>query len=413
MAEKLPMLALSPTMESGTIVKWHIAENSSFSSGTVLCEVETDKATMDYEATADGLLRKIVVAEGGKVRVGEAIGITGAAEEDISSLLAEVQQPKAVEKPEPEAQPAPEKPAVQKGSTIATGASPVKGRVPGGVIASPLARAMAKELGVHLASVSGSGPHGRIVKADIERAATQNSTAVSSVSSGDPGADTMVPITEKRRSIASRLTESKVNSPHFYLTVSVVMDTLLEARKLVNLKIAPKLSLNAFFMKFVAEALRRHPAINASWGTDAITQHGSVAIALAVAQKDGLITPIVRNCAAKGVDAIDHELRDLIVRAREGRLAPEEYTKGTFTISNLGSFGVREFTAIINPPNAAILAIGEIFREPFEKADGSVGFRSALNMTLSCDHRLIDGAAAAAFAENLKTMIEHPVFALV
>lgn len=411
MAEKLPMLALSPTMESGTIVKWHIAENSSFTSGTVLCEVETDKATMDYEATTDGLLRKIVVAEGGKVRVGGTIGIIGAADEDISSLLAEVQQPKAAEKIEPVTQPEQEKQAAIAVSATATSASSVKGHMPGGVIASPLARAMAKELGVHLASVSGSGPHGRIVKTDIERAATQRSTAVQQISSG--ASDTMVPITDKRRIIASRLTESKVNAPHFYLTVSVVMDVLLEARKQINLKSTPKLSLNAFLIKFVAEALRRHPAINASWGTDSIIQHGSVDIALAVAQKDGLITPIVRNCAAKGANAIDHELRDLIARAREGRLAPEEYTNGTFTISNLGTFGVREFTAIINPPNAAILAIGGIFREPFEKADGSVGFRSALNMTLSCDHRLIDGVAAAAFAENLKAMIEHPVFALL
>ena len=409
MAERLLMLALSPTMETGTIVRWNRVEGDSFASGEVLCEVETDKATMEYEASSDGTLRKIVAPEGTKVKVGDVIAISAAPDEDISELLA-----------------APDSSA-SAGTTlslptenVAAGTAPVametnrvdaEGHLPDGVRASPLARRIARERGISLRSLHGSGPGGRIIKADLENAATLPGGDARPQQSA--ASDTLIPLSDKRRIIASRLTESKLVSPHFYLTVSVVADGLVAARKEINRTAEPHLSLNAFIIKLVAAALHRHPEVNASMTDDAIVHHGSVDVALAVAQPDGLVTPVVRDAHHKGIFEIDGELRDLISRAREGKLAPEEYSGSTFTISNLGSYGVHQFAAIINPPNAAILSVGEIFREPYEAADGSVAFRSAMLMTLSCDHRIIDGAVAGEFARDLKNCIERPVTALL
>ena len=407
MAGKLLMLALSPTMESGRIARWHVEENGSFAQGDVLCEVETDKATMDYEATESGTLRKIVASAGSKVRVGEVIALTGGDDEDIGPLLAEIGSDA----------PADAAPPMETGeSSGSVAGQPITpdavSHLPDGVKASPLARELARQRGVRLQSVTGSGPGGRIVKDDVERAASF--TNQMTFHAGTPsGSDIVIPVSDKRRIVASRLTESKLNSPHFYLTVKAAMDSLIEARREINSRAEPHLSLNAFVVKLVAEALRRHPDVNASWEGDTIIRHGSVDVALAVAQPDGLVTPVVRNAAQKGIVAIDDELRDLIGRAREGRLSPEEYSDSTFTISNLGSYGVRQFTAIINPPNAAILAVGEIFREPYEAENKTVAFRSAMYLTLSCDHRIIDGAAAATFARDLREMIERPVSALL
>ena len=413
MAEKLLMLALSPTMKTGTIVRWSRAEGDAFSSGDVLCEVETDKATMEYEAASDGTLRKIIAPEGTKVNVGDIIAVSAAPDEDISGLLSEMTAANATPAPSSHV----EKDVGAAALSPVSDAAPQEespagaGRLPGGVRASPLARKIADERGIDLRSVKGSGPGGRIVKADLEHAAA-GKTAVSrplpSVAS-----DTLIPLSDKRRIIASRLTESKLASPHFYLTVKAAVDGLVAARAEINRTTVPRLSFNAFLVKLMAAALYRHPQVNASWTDDAIVRHGSVDVALAVAQPDGLITPVVRGVEHKGIVGIDRELRDLISRAREGKLSPEEYSASTFTISNLGSYGVHQFAAIINPPNAAILSVGEIFREPYEAPGGTLAFRSAMYLTLSCDHRLIDGAAAGEFARDLKEMIERPVTALL
>jgi pyruvate dehydrogenase E2 component (dihydrolipoamide acetyltransferase) len=407
MAEMLQMLALSPTMETGTIVKWNRAEGDTFSSGDVLCEVETDKATMEYEAASDGTLRKITAPAGSKVRVGDLIAINATADEDISELLASAPataQEGAVESAETAA------PDVAA-DMIAVAAQGENSHLPDGVRASPLARKIARERGINLRTIQGSGPGGRIVKADLGRSSAAK--PVRRLPAAVEAIDTVVPLSDKRRIIAARLSESKLASPHFYLTVKVAADGLVSVRSEINKTTEPRLSFNAFLVKLVAAALSRHPQVNASWTDDAIIRHGSVDIALAVAQPDGLVTPVVRGAQRKGIIEIDTELRDLISRAREGKLSPEEYSDSTFTISNLGSYGVHQFAAIINPPNAAILSIGEIFREPYEAAGNTVAFRSAMFLTLSCDHRIIDGAAAGEFARDLKNMIERPISALL
>ncbi len=406
MAEMLQMLALSPTMETGTIVKWIRAEGDAFSSGDVLCEVETDKATMEYEAASEGILRKITAPAGSKVRVGDLIAINATADEDISKLLASAPAaaPDGLESAEAAA------PNVAA-DTVAVAAHGVNSHLPDDVRASPLARKIAREHGINLRTVQGSGPRGRIVKADLER--TLAAKPLRRQPAVVESTDSLVPLSDKRRIIAARLTESKLSSPHFYLTVKVVADGLVSVRSEINKTTEPRLSFNAFLVKLVAAALYRHPQVNASWTDDAIIRHGSVDVALAVAQPDGLVTPVVRGAQGKGIIEIDSELKDLISRAREGKLSPEEYSDSTFTISNLGSYGVHQFAAIINPPNAAILSIGEIFREPYEAAGNSVAFRSAMFLTLSCDHRIIDGAAAGEFARDLKNMIERPISALL
>jgi pyruvate dehydrogenase E2 component (dihydrolipoamide acetyltransferase) len=221
-----------------------------------------------------------------------------------------------------------------------------------------------------------------------------------------------IPVSEKRRIIAKRLSQSVVTAPHYYVTVSVIMDLILQSRIRLNGNRSDKVSLNAFIIRLVAEAIKKNPTINSSWDNEVILRFSSIDIGLAVAQKDGLITPVVRNCENKGIIEIDRELRDLVKRGREGKLVPEEYTKGTFTISNLGSYGIRQFTAIINPPESAILALGEIFREQVVQENGNVSIQNTMLMTISCDHRVIDGAVAAEFARDLKNIIENPVSVL-
>jgi pyruvate dehydrogenase E2 component (dihydrolipoamide acetyltransferase) len=411
MAKKLLMIALSPTMETGTIVRWSIAENSAFSEGDVLCEVETDKATMEYEATDSGVLRKIVAPAKSKIRVGDTIAVFGTADEDISSMLSEPTTA-PVATPPSEAFTVPPSAEVEELHPPAENTPSTGEHLPDGVKASPLARSLARQHAVDIKTIAGSGPGGRIVKADVEQAIARSSRP-QTADSAALSRDVVIPVSDKRRIIASRLSGSKHDSPHFYLSVQVVADALLAARADINRQAEERLSLNAFLVRLTAEALRRHPEVNSSWQGETILRHGNVDVALAVAQEDGLVTPVVRDADRKGIAVIDAELRDLIKRARDNKLAPEEYAASTFTISNLGSFGVRQFAAIINPPNAAILSVGEIFREPYEAADRGVAFCSAMILTLSCDHRLVDGAQAARFADDLRRMIEQPMAALV
>ena len=423
MPEKILMIALSPTMETGTLAHWRKKEGDVVASGDVLCEVETDKATMDYESTAEGTLLKILLPEGGQAKVGEAIAIVGKPGEDISGLLADKSgpTPATAPKPAPSAKAAPA-PATAAAPAAATAAAPAHAGpavaappVTGRVKASPLARKIASDKGLDLRSLRGSGPEGRIVKRDLDGAATAATAPAARAPAGllQPGpGDEVQPLSRMRQIIAKRLSDSMYTSPHYYLTVAVGMDELLEARVRLNAGRAKKISINAFLMAIAGKALARHPRVNTSWNGDALLHHKTADIGLAVAMPDGLITPVVKDCGGKGIAAIDTELTDRIERARTGKLAPEEYAGATFTISNLGMAGIDEFTAIINPPGSAILAVGAVRKEPVVADDGEIVVRQRMRITLSCDHRVIDGAVGAAFLRELADMLENPLLAL-
>ncbi len=418
MAERVLMLALSPTMEKGAIVRWLKKEGDRVNSGDILCEVETDKATMEYESVQEGTLLKIVVPEGKEARVGELIAVLGQPGEDVQAVVGEAPAPKAAEA-------APPAEAVSAPPPTAAEPAPPAEAPAGHVRTSPLARRLADEHGLDLKTIEGSGPGGRIVKRDIELAVAAKAAAPGRAAGREVpaavrpggtdvrlpggGGDEEIPVSQKRRIIAQRLAESMYSAPHFYLTVSVDMGRLLEARERLNARRADKVSLNAFLVKFAAEALKRHPMVNSSWAGETIRVHAAADIGLAVAQPDGLIAPVARDCGRKGIVEIDGELRTLIDKTKANRLTPEDYAGATFTISNLGSFGIEEFTAIINPPGSAILAVGEIRKQPVVGPGDSLVVRPLMRMTLSCDHRIVDGAVGAAFLKDLKDMMEDPV----
>lgn len=407
MAEKVLMLALSPTMETGTIAKWNKNEGAPVGSGDILCEVETDKAVMDYESTMEGVLLKIILPQGGEAQIGDTIAIIGEDGEDISDLVAEVTAQKAMPEKDMVAEKKSEEVVAAKRAESPTISSPVPAG--GRIKASPLARKMAQDEGLDLRILQGSGPGGRIIKRDIEKTLEERAKTVPTRAAAPVLADETIRVSQKRKIIAQRLTESKYSAPHYYLRVAVRMDKILQARKSLNARLTNKVSMNAFLIKFTAEAIKKYPIVNSTWNGDTITKYGSIDIGLAVAQPDGLITPVVRNCANKGIIAIDDELKALIQKAQNNRLEPEEYTGATFTITNLGSFGIQEFTAIINPPGSAILAVGEIHKEPVVGEHEQILIQSNLRLTLSCDHRVIDGAIGAAFLKELKDLLEDPV----
>ncbi|MFW6214654.1 MAG: pyruvate dehydrogenase complex dihydrolipoamide acetyltransferase [Alkalispirochaetaceae bacterium] len=437
MAERIVMTALSPTMEEGTILKWEKKEGDSVSAGDVLCEVETDKASMEYESTQEGTLLKIVLPENESAKVGDTIAVIGEEGEEISELL-EAEAPKAEERdsgkddgkreaaqPEPEPEPEREAPQPtpdeqkQPPAAAEPAASSEASPTAGGdrVKSSPLARKLAARRGIDISLVAGSGPHGRVTKRDVENfrgaptapAAAASAPVSGGVSAALPSEDQKIPLGNRRKVIAQRLSESKFSAPHFYLKVSADMEQVMSARKILNAALPEKAGVNAFFMKFAAEAIKRHPVVNSSWQGDHILQHGSIDIGLAVDAGNGLITPVVRNCGNRGIVDIDGELKVLIEKAKNNELKPEEYTGATFTISNLGSFGIEEFTAIINPPGSAILALGKTTETPVVDGSGAIVARPIMKMTLSCDHRVIDGAAGARFLSDLKSIMENPV----
>lgn len=411
MAIKLMMLALSPTMEVGTIAKWNVKEGDEIANGDVICDVETDKATMDYEAMDDGTLLKIVLPEGGQAKVGDTIAIIGEKGEDISELLSSVESSPAPVK-KTEVVESKEEKATPQVAPKSEGPS----SSPGKILASPLARKLAGEHGLDIRMISGSGPGGRVVKRDIESAlAGGGAKAVSSFAGSSTPvqaleSDKVIPVSQKRAIIASRLAESKYSAPHYYLKLSIRMDEMLAARQRLNSELKDnKISVNAFLIKFAAEALKRHVQVNSTWNGDHILRHGSIDIGLAVAQEDGLITPVVRNCGHKGIVEIEADLKDLIDKALSNRLQPEEYSGATFTISNLGSFGIEEFTAIINPPGSAIMAVGQTARTPVVVEGDDIEIQSLMKVTLSCDHRIVDGAIGARFLKEMKEMMENPI----
>jgi pyruvate dehydrogenase E2 component (dihydrolipoamide acetyltransferase) len=426
---KVILAKLSPTMEEGTIVKWSKNEGDVIKPGDVLAEIETDKANMEMEALGGGVLRKILVPAGGKAPVGALIGVIADPKDDLTKVLASAGPAPAPAAPAPAAKPveapaeappaAPQaspQPAPQPTPTPAPAPraadAPAASDEGGRVKASPLARKVAAERNIPLDSVAGSGPGGRIIKRDIEawaqnpQATAAPASAASAAAAVTPGQE--LPLSGMRKTIARRLTESKVQSPHFYVTVEIDMDAAAAVREQIQRAEESKVSFNDLIVKACAKALRKFPAVNASWGGESITIHGDVHVGVAVAINDGLIVPVVRNADRKSILEISREVKDLATRARDRKLRPEEFSGGTFSISNLGMFDVTEFTAIINPPESAILAVGAVKKVPVVKGDElAVGQR--MRVTLSSDHRVIDGALAAQFLAELRRLLENPV----
>ena len=413
MSVQVLMPALSPTMTEGKLSGWLKKEGDSVESGDVLCEIETDKATMEVEAVEEGTLGKILVAAGTEgVLVNAPIAIIleeGESAADIPDVAA---APAPATAPVAAATPAPI-PAAAEGNI--TEAKNKEGRV----FASPLARRIAKQVGLDISMLSGSGPNGRIVKRDVEAAIAGGVPAVApavapalAIVEG-AGGYTEVPNSTMRKVIASRLQESKQTVPHFYLTIDCKIDELLAMRKKLNAA-APegkggyKISVNDFVVRAVALALRQVPQANATWTDSAIRLYNDVDVSVAVATPNGLITPVVRHADEKGLARISNEVKDLAVRARDGKLMPEEYQGGGFTISNLGMFGVKDFAAIINPPQSCILAVGAGEQRPVVK-DGALAVATVMCCTLSVDHRSVDGAVGAQFLAAFKRMIEEPL----
>jgi pyruvate dehydrogenase E2 component (dihydrolipoamide acetyltransferase) len=408
MATKIVMEALSPTMEEGRLVEWKKQEGETVTTGDVLAEVETDKAVMELVARADGVLLKHVIAAGTTVPVADLVGVIGEPGEDIAALVAGdgAKPVPAAAPPEAEA-PAPPSPT-PPAPAPATPVSPAPGAGVGRRIkASPLARRIAEERGLDLAAVTGSGPEGRIIKRDLEGHAA---TPAAAPQATYPTAGyTDVPLTLIRKTIAKRLVQSIGPIPTFYLTTEVEMERAWEAREALKAQ-GPegKVSFNDIIVKATALALRDHPACNAWWQDDHIRMWHEVHIGMAVAVEDGLITPVIRHADHKSLREISAESRDLAGRARERKLTPEEYTGATFSISNLGMFDIDQFTAVINPPEGGILAVGSISEKPVVK-EGRIEVGRRMRLTMSCDHRVIDGATGAQFLKTVRLLLENPL----
>lgn len=406
MATKIVMEALSPTMEEGRLVEWKKQVGDRVAVGDVLAEVETDKAVMELVARHEGTLLEQVAGAGATLAVASLVGWIGEPGEAIpgGGAPAPTAAPAAPAAPAPTASPAPAPaPVAPTSPAPAPAAAPGAG---GRIKASPLARRMAAEKGLDLSRVAGSGPEGRIVRRDIEGA---SSHALVPMAPEVGGGYTDVALSQVRKTIAKRLSQSIGPIPTYYLTVEADMTRAREAREgLLRRDPDGKFSFNDLVIRAAASALREHPWVNAWWMDDAVRQWHEVHIGVAVAIEDGLITPVVRHADRKSLRAIATEVRELAGRAREKRLKPEEYTGSTFSISNLGMFGIDEFTAVINPPEAAILAVGRLEEKPVV-VDGALAVRPRMRMTLSCDHRVIDGATGAAFLKTLVGMLENPL----
>jgi pyruvate dehydrogenase E2 component (dihydrolipoamide acetyltransferase) len=410
MATKIVMEALSPTMEEGRLVEWKKREGDPVAVGDVLADVETDKAVMELVARAGGTLLKQLVAAGATVPVSSPLGWIGQAGESVDGGGGTASPVTGDRLPVTAPRPAAEVEAAPREEPKPT--APPSDRVK----ASPLARKIASERGVDLAALSGSGPEGRVIKRDIdavrgEKLEVRSGAAVTGYRSPITAHGFVdVPLTQLRKTIAKRLVQSIGPIPTFYLTSEVDMERVAEARDALNAVAADqgKISFNDIVLKAVATALRQHPACNAWWQEDHVRVWHEVHLGMAVAVEDGLITPVIRNAEAKSLRELSLETRDLAKRARDRKLKPEEYTGSTFSVSNLGSFDIEHFTAIINPPEAGILAVGSIAAVP-AVVEGQVQARRRMRMTLSCDHRVIDGATGAQFLKTLKLLLENPL----
>jgi len=454
MAKILEMPKLSPTMEEGVLSAWHKKEGDAIQVDDLLAEVETDKATMEFRAFDKTTLLKILVPAGSQVKLGQPVAVIGNPGEDVSAFAAQAsggpQTPATAERaaPAPAAPTTPQGAAVTPARPMDTLAPPAQRRPPvehvldrtsfpgeaaepsragdGRVFASPYVRKVARERGIDLQGATGTGPGGRVMPADLETLGASASAAIARMAPAPVttlalAADEARPLSPMRKAIARRLTESKTTVPHFYLTVDVDAGELVKLREEINVELAAsgdakvngdappfKVSVNDLLIKACAVALVAVPECNASFTPEAILVHKRVDISVAVAIPDGLVTPVVRNADQKSIVAIAREVRELASRARARKLKPEEMTEGTFSISNLGMFGIDEFAAVINPPEGAILAVGQVRDVPVVEG-GAVVAGKRLAMTLSCDHRVVDGAVGAAFLAELRRLIEHPL----
>jgi len=398
------MPALSPTMEEGNLVKWHKKEGDLIKAGTVIAEIETDKATMEVEAVDEGVLGKILIPEGTEsVKVNTLIALLLEKGEDVSGLTNYTSLFVAVTSPTPSSEK--EDKTVADGSSSSSAIAENKGDR---IFATPLARRIAEQKGIQLEDVTGSGPSGRVVKADIEAFVPHKASAGLPVFNVEGYQD--IKLSNMRKVIAKRLTESKQTIPHFYLTVQCELDTLLMMRSDINIarEKEGRISVNDFVIKALAMALITTEDANVMWMGDSMREFNTVDLSIAVAIDGGLVTPIIKNAELKTLSQISSEMRDLAARAREGKLKPEEFQGGTFSLSNLGMYGVDHFNAIINPPQAGILAVGAGVEQPIVK-EGAVKIATIMTATLSVDHRAIDGAVGAKLLGNFKKFIENPV----
>ena len=421
MAEVIYMPKLSDTMTEGVVASWLKKVGDAVKSGELLAEIETDKATMEFESFYDGVLLHIGVETGKAAPVNSLLAIIGQAGEDISSILnaapaaepaktEEVKPAPVVETPAPKATPAPA--AVPVSAPKITPKPAVNNDR---VYASPLAKKLAEEKGIDLQYVSGSGENGRIVKRDVDHYMPHpNGVSASAGNSGGLTTETYTdePISQMRKTIARRLAESKFTAPHFYLTLDIHMDNAMAFRTSVNATEGYKISFNDIVVKAVALSLRKHPTVNSSWMGDFIRRNQHVNIGVAVAVEDGLLVPVVRFADTKGFMQISSEVKDFAGRAKEKKLQPADWEGNTFTISNLGMFGIESFTAIVNPPDSCILAVGGIKEVPVVK-NGQVVPGNVMKVTLSCDHRVVDGASGSAFLQTFKNYMENPVSMLL
>jgi pyruvate dehydrogenase E2 component (dihydrolipoamide acetyltransferase) len=443
MATKVTMEALSPTMEEGRLVKWLKNEGDAVAKGDVLAEVETDKAVMELTARGDGVLRARLAAEGDTRPVGELLAVIGAPDENIDALVKKA--PAAAVTPSEPSSPPTEVPAASQStpapavtmpsSTAKTSPAPAAPPAPsapastpasasgnggGRARSSPLARRLATERGLDLGQLHGSGPGGRVIRRDIEAAAaaapasagaqpTAARAGAPAPRTSAPGDYEDIPLTQIRKTIARRLAESNGPIPTFFLTADFDLTSVRELRtRMIALGDEYKISYNDILLKAIATALSQHPEVNAHWLGDSMRRHHRVHLGMAVAVEDGLITPIIADADRKRISEIAHESRELAKRARERKLAPEEYTGATATVSNLGMFGIDEFTAIINPPEVAIFAVGAVGDVPVV-VDGELAVRTRVRITMSCDHRAVDGATGARFMQTLRRLIENPL----
>jgi pyruvate dehydrogenase E2 component (dihydrolipoamide acetyltransferase) len=421
MAEIVYMPKLSDTMTEGVVAEWLKEVGDEVASGEVLAEIETDKATMEFESFYDGVLLHIGVEKGAGAPVNAILAVIGDKEEDLEKILAEAAAaaPAAEEEkeeaptPTPEPTPAPAPAAAPKPLVAAPAPAPAAvADTNGRIFASPLAKKMANERGIDLNHVSGTGEGGRIVKADIDHykpytgAAAPKRAFVGTESFSDE------PVSQMRKTIARRLADSKFTAPHFYLTLEIDMDNAISSRAQMNSIEGVKVSFNDMVIKAVALSLREHPNVNSAWYGDFIRRNAHVHIGVAVAVEDGLLVPVVRFADGKDMPEIGAEVRELAMKAKTKKLQPEEWEGNTFTISNLGMFGIEAFTAIVNPPDSCILAIGGIKAIPVVK-DGAVVPGNVMKVTLSCDHRVVDGATGSAFLNTFKNYMENPVSMLM
>ena len=413
MAEIVRMPRLSDTMTEGTVAKWHKKVGDAISEGDLLAEIETDKATMEFESFQEGVLLHIGVEEASTAPVDCILAILGDKGEDVSAVIEadaapvieeKVEEPKQVEKDasvnvEPIETPKVSSPVVESFPSDVVSKSTSNGRVK----ASPLAKRLAKEKGVDISLISGSGEGGRVVKRDVDH--YQSGVVRTGLTKERYSEE---PVSQMRKTIARRLSESKFTAPHFYLSISVNMDNAISSRKAINAKLGHKISFNDIIVKASAMSLREHPTVNSSWRGDVIRRNEHVNVGVAVAVEEGLLVPVVRYTDTKTLSEISKEVKAFAQGAKEKKLQPNDWEGSTFTISNLGMFGIDEFTAIINTPDACILAVGGIQQVPVVK-EGQIVPGNVMKLTLSCDHRVVDGASGAAFLQSLKAYIENPI----